>query len=145
MNKQFKVLAVSFPDRNGFSFQFVQVICHPVDLCFDLFALCACLLIRVIQVEIPFFFIRSVQLMPDRHAVRFILPDTAFPFVLKLPFVFKDQGSDKRSHAFDHDHEIIAALIHVSDVFFAEISTVKDKSDPFITVSPYFFQHELQL
>ena len=121
MNKQFKVLAVSFPDRNGFSFQFVQVICHPVDLCFDLFALCACLLIRVIQVEIPFFFIRSVQLMPYRHTVCLVFPDAAFPLVFKPPFVFKDQAADKRCHPLDHDHEIIAALVHVSDVLFTEI------------------------
>ena len=95
--------------------------------------------------EIPLFFIRSVKLMPDCHSVCLIFPDAALPFIFELPFVFKDQPADKRGHSLDHDHEIITALIHVLYVFFAEVSTVKDKANSLIAIPFCLFQHELQL
>lgn len=84
--------------------------------------------------------------MADSHSIRLVFSNAAFPLILELSFVLKNQAADKRGHSFDHDHKVIAALIHVPDVFLAEVSPVKDEAYSFIAVSLCFFQcHSLQL
>ena len=48
-------------------------------------------------------------------------------------------------HPFDHDHEIIAQMVHVPDVLPGKISPVQDESRVLITIRSGFVQHELQL
>ena len=45
-----------------------------------------------------------------------------------------DQRGDKLFAAFDHDDESIAVILDVIDVFLAEITTVKDETNIFISV-----------
>ena len=79
----------------------------------------------------------------DYHTIDFILPDVTFPAVLKLSFIFEDQITDKRIHPLFHDSKIITTLVHVLDIFFAEIPSVEDNPRMPVTIATGFFQHEL--
>ena len=102
-------------------------------------------MIRIEQMEIPLPCIRSIQLSFDRHSISLILSDVTFPAVFKLTFILKDQITDKGIHSLYHDHKIIAAAVHVPDVFLTEISSVENESHMPVPIAAGFFQHELQL
>ena len=84
----------------------IKIFRHPVYLCFYLLMLSACLLVRIVDMEISLLPIPRIEASFHCGPRNLIFPDTVLPYVFKTPPLPKDQPLYKSSHTFDHDHEI---------------------------------------
>ena len=73
------------------------------------------------------------------------LSDLISPVVFKGPLLFSDLLADEFFTAFYHYNKSEAITVHISQVLFAKISPVKDKSYVPVTISFHFFNHKLKL
>ena len=67
------------------------------------------------------------------------------PIAFKTSFVFTNQVTDEFLTSFHHNDVTESIIVHVSQIFFAKISSIKNKSNLSIAISLNFFNHKLQL
>ena len=140
-----EIVLIAVIHLSGFPIGLLQVLLHPVYPCFQLFLLGCVPWTAEIQVEISFLFIWREQRSFYCGSVCFILTDAVSTHIFKSSPVFENDLADQLLHPFDHDHKIIAVLIHKADIRLAEIPPVQNESGLFISVSFGLLQHDLKL
>ena len=74
-----------------------------------------------------------------------MIPYTVRPILLKHSMVFQHQLADQFLHPLYHDHELIAAAVHMPYIRLAEIPPVQDEPDILISITGCLVDHDLQL
>ena len=95
--------------------------------------------------KVSVLFVIKVKLRFNGHAIHMMLTDTVLSLFFKLTLIFKNQLVHKIGHAFYHDHKTVTVGIHLSDVPFAEVPTVKDKPNVLVSIALCLTEHKLKL
>ena len=66
--------------------------------------------------------------MFHRDTVHLVITQAVFTLFFKTAFRRQDKVPHQRLHPLHHDNELITVLIHEMDVFFTEVSTVKNET-----------------
>ena len=117
---------------------------HPVDLFFYILSFGSLLPFVIENVEIALLLIRRIQLVLHGESIHLVITQAELTLFFEAAFDRQDEITDQRFHPLHHD-ELVTVLIHEVDVFFAEVSSIKDETDLTVSIALCLLQHLLEL
>ena len=99
----------------------------------------------MIQMYISRLLIRCEQPFLQRLPIHLVRRNVAGPARFKRSFILQNPLLHKVCLTLEHHDETVPVIFKMADVVLAEISPVKNKSDPPVSVSPGFVYRTLEL